>query len=644
MKKELKLRIFIYGKNAINDIKYIVETLEPNFNEDIKYKVRPYVETDEETQWEYFIFQCEINEDANESIKNYLIDHYKLDNALKGNEEIKKIIQEHSNDENNDQLNKEISNVLLKYRKFYDVLVISVDNLLDEDSKSAFKYFQDLSKIRSQQPFILFLTKKDDNPKIINLFKFVTNEFFDKRNVFALKFPTNKKEIEIINNFFIKCANYYHEVGNLSINSSTHSFNILICGQAGVGKSSFINQFLKEKAAKEGEGLSVTHEITNYMHPIYPIKIFDTPGFESDDTVKMVKKTVIKFEKDILISKGHLDLILYFNELKLRNFLNLEIDLLKYLLKKNKRIIFVLNDFKHSKKSDIQKMTDTMKDSLTKIIKSIPEEDQKKININDILNNIIIINLKQSIIEFEDENGDNKSIIKQCYGMNDLFKKIYDMFLLKKISIHEIQNSKDVKQLQINVSKYELLQNLKNIEDAYIPILIDSSKKILSYSKYDCFMFIFRDYRRKKLLEEINRLNNGAEIKNIDKKFSDFSSQINDMKKPERKKIIKEFFESIKQFEGPFKTEGFDFDAYWYNEDTLLYGALLLKELEIDCGHYDDKFKNFIKQLSTSLNSAIDGFIKLSEEWRDTYESLKKHKSEEDWVNRYFIINLPKNE
>ena len=38
MKKDYKLRIFIYGKNAINDIKYISNTVETRLDEDIKYK------------------------------------------------------------------------------------------------------------------------------------------------------------------------------------------------------------------------------------------------------------------------------------------------------------------------------------------------------------------------------------------------------------------------------------------------------------------------------------------------------------------------------------------------------------------------------------------------------------------------------
>jgi septin family protein len=68
---------------------------------------------------------------------------------------------------------------------------------------------------------------------------------------------------------------YYHEVGNSEINAQAQTFNILICGQAGVRKSSFINQFPHEKV------------ITSYIHPEYTIKLYDNQDFENDDTVKI---------------------------------------------------------------------------------------------------------------------------------------------------------------------------------------------------------------------------------------------------------------------------------------------------------------------------------------------------------------------
>ena len=70
----------------------------------------------------------------------------------------------------------------------------------------------------AQQPFILFITNKDDNSKISDLYQFITNEFFDKRNLFILKFDKSEEYIGKINKFFINCMNYYHEVGNNEIN------------------------------------------------------------------------------------------------------------------------------------------------------------------------------------------------------------------------------------------------------------------------------------------------------------------------------------------------------------------------------------------------------------------------------------------
>ena len=141
MEKNHKLRIFIYGKEALNDIKYICKTIDTKFYIDYKYKVKPYCSIDKESGWEYFIFSREIDEDGNETIKKYLNEHYKAKNTFKANDEIKEIIEKHQDDANDEKLNEKISNVLLDYLNFYDVLVISVDNLLDEYSKSAFKFF-----------------------------------------------------------------------------------------------------------------------------------------------------------------------------------------------------------------------------------------------------------------------------------------------------------------------------------------------------------------------------------------------------------------------------------------------------------------------------------------------------------------------
>jgi len=68
-----------------------------------------------------------------------------------------------------------------------------------------------------------------------------------------------------------------------------NTFNILICGQFGEGKNTFINNFIHEKVAKEGECLYVTHKIKSYIHPKYRIRIYDNSGLKMIIQLKYVK-------------------------------------------------------------------------------------------------------------------------------------------------------------------------------------------------------------------------------------------------------------------------------------------------------------------------------------------------------------------
>lgn len=125
-----------------------------------------------------------------------------------------------------------------------------MNNLLDKESKIFFNYFEKFSSIKSKQPFILYITKNEDNPNVEQLYSLITNEYFDKRGLFVLKYPSNENEKKLILNYICKFKSYYNEEGD-SYDSFTndiltdYKINILLCGRAGTGKSSFINQLLK---------------------------------------------------------------------------------------------------------------------------------------------------------------------------------------------------------------------------------------------------------------------------------------------------------------------------------------------------------------------------------------------------------------
>ena len=645
-KKLNKLRLYIYGKNALEDIKYLCKDQNLRIYNEDKYKNKVYIALDKESKesnWEYFILSGGIDKEKNEIIKNYLNDHFAQENMTEAKNEIKNLMNSpRATSMNIEKLNQEISKIIIRSRKFYDVLVILVDNLLDEDSQLVFNYFQNFTDQLTKQPFILFLTRTEDDPKIQKLFKNVTNEFFDKRNVYAYKFPKNEEEIEYIYKLFIKFMNYYHEISNNDIKSQTHSFNILVCGPAGAGKSTFINQFLQSKTAKEGEGLSITHEITNYIHPTYPINIFDTPGFEDNETVEKVYKTILKFEDDIRDSKNHIDLILYFNEMKERVFFAMETDLLKHLIKENKKMIIVMNDHGKKSKKERQRLLKIMKDSIEQIINTM--DSSTKSRLEEIHNNIVLINLRQSIEDEEDDDDDknNKKKIRQCYGMDELFAKIYSNF--KKLTITEynkIENAKDnIYELKNIIESFPLLSHIKHIEDLNINIKIECSKLILSYAKYDFFIAPRRYKRRQELLNKINTLNQGKSF-DVGEKYNKLEYRFNN--NSYKDDDIDEFFNSIRKFEGIFKIDGFKFNPWFYNKKTLLIGYYFLKEFQTDYGEYDEKAKNYLMGLCKTFNIAIDAFQNLTEEWIKAYSSLKKHFSDVEWINRFFIVEIPKN-
>ena len=638
MDKHLKLRIFFYGKNALDILLNINKSLEIKLSSDDKYKVKPYISKDKQYKWDYFIFHSKINDDTNDTIKCYLNAHYQSENLLKYKDHIQKIISLNSDYENNIQQNKQISFALLQYHQFYDILVICINNLLDEESIKAFKYFQGFSQNVAQQPFILFITNKDDNSKMSDLYQFITNEFFDKRNLFILKFDKSDEYIEKINKFFINCMNYYHELGNNEINYQLNTFNILICGQEGVGKSTFINQFMQEKVANEGEGLSITHKIANYVHPKYPIRIYDTPGFENEDTVANVRRTIEKLEKDLTDSNKHIDLILYFNQLKERNFLQLEMELIQWLIKENKKIIFVLNDFQNSKKSEIIKLTDLVKESLKKIIGLIPDND--KIIINDIIDNVIPLKLKQSLFQYEDENEINKTIIKQCYGMDTLFSKIYEIFIKEKISIDEIESAKDTKQIISQIKKFKLLKNVYDYIKVHINKKLESTKFILYYSYQDYFVWLMKDKRRNELIQKINELYSGDSIDDVDSLRMNIKNMVDTIEN--KNKIIDEYLKPMKIYKGIFEKDGYYLDSSYYNENTFMIGYLFLKPFLNKFNQSDEILKKSLNEICTAFNKAIDAFKELSEEWENVYKSLKLHKSDSEWINKYFILEVPK--
>ena len=75
-----KLRIYIYGKTALNDINYLNKKLYVNLEQ---AKNNVYKVNDNQSNTEYLIIPGEINAEKNNIINDYLMKNYQDENLLK---------------------------------------------------------------------------------------------------------------------------------------------------------------------------------------------------------------------------------------------------------------------------------------------------------------------------------------------------------------------------------------------------------------------------------------------------------------------------------------------------------------------------------------------------------------------------------
>lgn len=97
--------------------------------------------------------------------------------------------------------------------------------------------------------------------------------------------------------------------------------NLILVGAPGAGKTTFINNTLKEKRGLARQGMPVTKEIIQYKHKSMPIALYDTPGFQSEKDTRKILKTIKNFsEEQKKNNQDPIHLILYFNELQINSF------------------------------------------------------------------------------------------------------------------------------------------------------------------------------------------------------------------------------------------------------------------------------------------------------------------------------------
>ena len=182
------------------------------------------------------------------------------------------------------------------------------------------------------------------------------------------------------------------------------TFNILLCGRPGVGKSTLINLLLKKEKCYNGIGESLTNRIVKYIHDKYPIHIYDTPGFENKTNIENIK-TLIKQKNETMHEENNrIHCVLYLmNKQAERTFLDGEKELILFLLEQNIEIFFIVT---HSGKKE------EALDFIEAAKLGLQQGNELKNKIEELKNNIYSVELI----------GDSK------YGLKDIFNVLYNKF------------------------------------------------------------------------------------------------------------------------------------------------------------------------------------------------------------------------
>ena len=565
------IRIYLYGNNLEHIYKNnkIYKTI-------ITKKILGsdyYYFKDNSINFEYLIFDGEISKEKNEAISLLLKEDY---------------------------LNKQ----------FYDIIILSIDSLEDESTKMFISHFQSSTSQKIRQPFILFLTQKEEKPNIKCLYSHITNKYFDKRNLAAIKFPY--EDFSKITNYISEKISYYNGYGDLYDKNETnveYLFNILICGISGVGKSTFVNMFQHSKRSKEGEGNSVTDKIIRFTHPKYPIGVYDTPGFENEQTVNKVKELLEKYNKILKDERKKINLVLYFLPYSDRIFLEMEKTILNYLVKLDCYIIFVINKVVDDLNGDdYLRYSETFEDEIKKSYAKYTHKFR-----------VVPVNLYHAY-----KNG---KLVKKAFGLDKLFFEMYTIFKSEKIDLENIDKIDSIHGLFDFLSKNQLYTQFKDKNDLILTLKTKASNYIIYYSR----TFLYNMNKEKDIKEMIKKIYNlyydeDEDCENfiesiIKKEFS--YEQINN--------LYDDFFKNIDFLKNLDKIKSFSFFKSIHDKETIIKGNYCMKKLEEKFSHDPNLFikdnkpnLTIIKKCCSSLNQAIDSFKIISNEFTEIYNLLEQ--------------------
>ena len=291
-------------------------------------------------------------------------------------------------------------------------------------------------------PLILFLCNSFEEEDL-GKFVFDENKYskIDKRMIFFEKYEldmVNEEKMRRIKYRLERFCSYHNELGDrftignddnrndYDLTEMNFPFTVNICcvGRFGKGKSTGVNFILGEKNAKENKsGTSATLKINYYQVSNSPVKIYDLPGFENNETINNAVKQFKYLNDEIRQLQDQVHIFLYFiKSTDERMFSEMEYPIFKQIVKhKDSFIIYVLTH--SSEKTDKKEIFDMINTG----IKGVLDNQKKKKNIltpkdiekyNYIYLKMVATNDNCVFVNFHKTNK------LPIYGISDFFNKI----------------------------------------------------------------------------------------------------------------------------------------------------------------------------------------------------------------------------